>query len=579
MALQDLIDLSKQVEKKHSSEITEDRIKAIIPVARQYISFWREYPDLFIDFLLKMGNPQNFEFYFFQRVFLRVAMRHQYVYAVFPRAYSKSFLSMMTLMLRCILYPGCKLFVTSGGKEQAAGIMKEKVQEICNLVPAIEREINWDRGITLEGKDYAKYTFKNGSYFDNIAARESSRGKRRHAGVIEECVGVDGDILSTVIIPTMNISRRCADGSTHPEEQLNKAQLYITTAGFKNTYAYEKLIQILVWQIVKPEKAMMIGGTYKIPVLVKLLDKHFVQDLKMDGTFNEVSFQREYESKWAGTIEDAFFNADVYDRNRILKAPEYQASGRSSKNTFYVISVDVGRKGCDSVAIVWKVTPGAQGTSLKQLVNIYTKTAEHFEEQAIWLKRLFYKFQAKRLVIDGNGLGIGLLDYMVKPQTDTETNEIFPDFGIYNDEDGEYKKFRSVECQDDAIYVIKANAPINTEAHANAQSQLSSGRVKLLIDERVAKGKLLGTVKGNNMKPEERAEYLKPFTLTSILREEMMNLREENDGTNIILKRANKGIAKDKFSAFEYGLYYIKKEEDEKKRRKKKFNAKEFRFK
>ena len=168
---------------------------------------------------------------------------------------------------------------------------------------------------------------------------------------------------------------------------------------------------------------------------------------------------------------------------------------------------------------------------------------------------------------------------MVKPQTDVETNEVFPDFGIYNDEDGEYKKFKSVECQDDAIYVIKANAPINTEAHANAQSQLSSGRVKLLIDERVAKGKLLGTVKGNNMKPEERAEYLKPFTLTSILREEMMNLREENDGTNIILKRANKGIAKDKFSAFEYGLYYIKKEEDEKKRRKKKFNAKDFKFK
>ena len=79
---------------------------------------------------------------------------------------------------------------------------------------------------------------------------------------------------------------------------------------------------------------------------------------------------------------------------------------------------------------------------------------------------------------------------MVKPQTDVETNEVFPDFGVYNDEDGEYKKFRSIECQDDAIYVIKANAPINTEAHANAQSQLSSGRVKLLIDERVAKGKL-----------------------------------------------------------------------------------------
>ena len=47
------------------------------------------------------------------------------------------------------------------------------------------------------------------------------------------------------------------------------------------------------------------------------------------------------------------------------------------------------------------------------------------------------------------------------------------------------------------------------------------------------------------MKPEERAELFKTkFTLTSILKEEMMNLREENEGVNIILKQANKGIRK-----------------------------------
>ena len=48
-----------------------------------------------------------------------------------------------------------------------------------------------------------------------------------------------------------------------------------------------------------------------------------------------------------------------------------------------------------------------------------------------------------------------------------------------------------------------------------------------------------------------------------------MNLREENEGINIILKQANKGIKKDKFSAFEYGLYYIKIEEESKKKKKK----------
>lgn len=574
MALQDLLDLS---DSRKKIGLSEERVRAVISIGRQYIAYWREYPDMFVDYLLEMGNPQDFKFFFYQRVFLRIAMRHQYVYAVFPRAYSKSFLSIMTLMIRCILYPKCKLFVTSGGKEQAAGIMKEKVQEICNLIPAFKQEINWTRGKTLEGKDYAKYVFQNESYFDNIAARESSRGKRRHAGVIEECVGVDGQILSEVIIPTMNISRMCMDGSTHPEEQLNKSQLYITTAGYKNTYPYDKLIQFLVWQIVKPEKAMIMGGTYKIPVLVKLLDKNFVKDLKMDGTFNESSFAREYESKWSGTVEDAFFNSENFDRNRILKQSEKEASGRIGKGGFYVLSMDVGRKGCDSVVCVFKVTPQPQGVSLKQLVNIFTLSDEHFEDQCIKVKKLFYKFKAKRLVIDGNGLGIGLLDYLVKPQIDPDTNELFPDFGVYNDEDGYYKKYRTQNCEQDALYIIKANAPINTEAHANAQTQLSSGKVKMLIDERVAKTKLLGTKVGQNMTPEERAEYLKPFTLTSILKEEMMNLREETEGVNIILKQANRGIRKDKFSAFEYGLYYIKHEEDNKKK-KKKFNAKEWCF-
>ena len=578
MALQDLLDLSQQIKKVG---LSEERVRAVIPVGRQYIAYWREYPDMFVDYLLEMGNPQDFHFFFYQRVFLRIAMRHQYVYAVFPRAYSKSFLSMMTLMIRCILYPKCKLFVTSGGKEQAAGIMKEKVQEICNLIPAFKREIDWTRGKTLEGKDYAKYVFKNESYFDNIAARESSRGKRRHAGVIEECVGVDGKILSEVIIPTMNISRMCMDGSIHPEEQLNKAQLYITTAGYKNTYPYDKLIQILVWQIVKPEKAMIMGGTYRVPVLMKLLDKNFVKDLKMDGTFNESSFAREYESVWSGTVEDAFFNSEQFDRNRVLKQPEYEASGRASKSSYYVLSMDVGRKHDASVVCVFKVTPQAQGASLKQLVNIYTFDDEHFEDQAIKVKKLFYKYKARRLVVDGNGPGVGFIDYLVKPQIDPDTNEIFPDFGVYGgtkvDVEQDYKKYRTANCEQDALFIMMANAPVNNEAHANAQAQLSSGKVKMLIDERVAKTKLLGTVKGNNMKPEERAEYLKPFTLTSILKEEMMNLREENEGVNIILKQANRGIRKDKFSAFEYGLYYIKQEEDSKKK-KKKFNAKDWLF-
>lgn len=580
MALQDLLNLSTQRKK---IGLSEERINAVMPIIRKYIAFWREYPDIFVDFMVRGTRTEKkdgeFNFYFYQRVFLRSVMRFQYVYAVFPRAYSKSFLSVMALMIRCILYPGAHLFVTSGGKEQGASILHDKVQEICRLIPSFAREIDWGRGKSQESKDKVRYVFKNGSVLDNLAARESTRGQRRHGGLMEECVGIDDAILREVIIPVMAIDRRAKDGTTHEDEAVNKSQIYITTAGYKGTYPYDRLIGFLVRMVTQPERCMVLGGTWRTPVGVGLQSKTFIADQKNEGTYNEASFEREYESRWSGTVENAFFNGESIEKNRILNQPEYESSGRASKAAFYILSADVGRKGCDTVVCVFKVTPQPQGSAIKSLVNIYTLTDEHFEDQAIKLKTLYYKYNARRIVLDANGLGVGLVDFMVKPQINPDTSEVIPDFGVYGgtqaDAALEYKKFKTNITEQNALYLLKASAPINTEAHTITQSNLSSGKVKFLISERTAKQKLLNTKVGQNMKPEERAEYLKPFTLTSILKEEMLNLREENEGVNIILKRANKGIQKDKFSAFEYGLYYIKQEEESKKR-KKQFNAKDW---
>ena len=565
MALADLMELSLS---KGGNKIglSEERILAQIPELTKAFSFYREYPDIFVEFLCG-DNPENFQLYFYQSVFLRAVMRHRSAYATFPRAYSKSFLSILVLMIRCILYPGAKLFITTGGKEQAAGIAKEKVDELCKLIPGLRNEIDWRPGKTVSSKDNVRYQFKNGSVLDIIAARQSSRGKRKHGGLIEECILVDGTLLNEVIIPTMNVSRRLSDGSFKDEEVLNKSQIYVTTAGWKNSFAYEKLIQLLIQQIIDPAEAVILGGSWRIPVMEELLSRSFIQELKLDGTYNDASFAREYESEWSGDAENAFFSSEKFDKHRVLLQPEYEYSGRSNKNAYYVLGVDVGRKGCTTEGCVFKVTPQVQGSSLKTLVNVYSWDEEHFEDQAINLKRLFYKYKARRIAIDANGLGIGLVDYMVKQQVDPETNEILPDFGVENDDEGFYKKFKTPDTETDALFLIKANAPINTEAHSYVQTQLSSGKIKFLIDENQAKVKLMSTKVGQAMDMNKRAEYLKPFTLTTILREQMLNLIEENEGVNIILKQSSKSIKKDKFSAFEYGLYYIKQEEDKKRKR------------
>lgn len=202
MALADIMALSAY-KANQKIGISTERIKSCLPELRKAIAFYREYPDLYIDFCNSCAADQKkvLHLYTYQRIFLRRAMRYRHVYAVYPRAYSKSFLSALVLMLRCIFYPGCHLFVTTGGKEQATGIIREKAEELCKLVPGLANEVNFERGKSKSSKEEFSYLFKNGSILDVMAARQSSRGRRATGGLIEECILVDGTLLNEVIIP------------------------------------------------------------------------------------------------------------------------------------------------------------------------------------------------------------------------------------------------------------------------------------------------------------------------------------------------------------------------------------------
>lgn len=115
--------------------------------------------------------------------------------------------------------------------------MSSKVQEICQLIPAIQKEIIWDtRGTTArtsQTKDSVIYSFKNGSILQNIVAGEKSRGLRFQSGLMEECVSIDQDVLNNIIIPTMNVDRRIGSYPPDEDEPLNKSQIFINFFGQK----------------------------------------------------------------------------------------------------------------------------------------------------------------------------------------------------------------------------------------------------------------------------------------------------------------------------------------------------------
>lgn len=276
-------------------------------------------------------------------------------------------------------------------------------------------------------------------------------------------------------------------------------------------------------------------------------------------------------SIWSGDAKNAFYSSESFDSQRILALAEETYDAKKAKTCYYVLGVDVGRIGCTTEVCVFKVSPQPMGTSIKSLVNIYTYEAKDFEEQSIALKKLYYKYKARSIAIDANGLGVGLVDFLTKSQVDPETGDVLPPFGVEGGTTENvtdlYKDIKGAGVEANALFLIKANANLNSEAYSYAHTQLSSSKIKFLIDEAQAKTKLMTTKAGQAMTSEQRNEYLRPYVLTSSLKGQMLNLAEENQGVNIVLKQVSHSIPKDKFSAFIYGLYYIKQEEDRQKKK------------
>lgn len=275
------------------------------------------------------------------------------------------------------------------------------------------------------------------------------------------------------------------------------------------------------------------------------------------------------ESIWTGDVESAFFDSSRFDKYRVLNLAEYDYNKRANKDSYYILGVDVGRFSCTTEVVVIKVTPAVNSNqTIKQLVNLYTIEAENFIAQAIKIKNIFNQYKCRAAVVDGNGVGAGLVDLLVVDSTDPDTGELLGGWGVINDEDRKYKNTITENTIHNALYIMKANQVLNSEMYAYCKTQLTNGRLRFLVDERIAKEKLLGQAQGQKMSAAQRAQYLRPYVQTNILKDQMLNLIQENEGAHIILKQSSKKIPKDKFSALIYGLYFCKREEDKKGKRK-----------
>lgn len=333
--------------------------------------------------------------------------------------------------------------------------------------------------------------------------------------------------------------------------------MWISSASDKYTFAYDKTIETLEQAIIEPDKTFIWGFDYKVPVKTGLLSNDFLTEMKLSSTFTEEGFAKEYMSRFTGNSSEAWFDWEKLQAHRRLVNPETHEKVREGLTSFYLISVDVARRDCQTVATILKVYPNNERYKCS-LVNIYvlgkTEDEKVFDAQVLELKRLIRAFHPKEVIIDINGLGVGFADFMIKPTPDPLTGEIYPAYGFFNRD--EYKNVQPRNCEK-ILYGIKANTTINNEMHAALYSKIYSGCVNFLIPNKKARDKLNATKVGQKMSPEQKIKRLMPHNLTDLLMSEIMNLKTRPTGvTNqIAVEMINKRMTKDKFSALEMGVY------------------------
>ena len=557
MGFQPEIEIPKNV------RITEQWVEKNYDHVKSIMQFFLLYPDCFLDMVTPKNT--NFHLFFYQRIALRAMIRYRYVYLDAPRAFSKSYLAILAGYIKCIFLPGEKFFIAAPGKGQSVSIMSQKLTEIWTIFPFLKKELVKYNMSSNE----IRLVFKNGSTFQVMGALSATRGMRMNAGIIDEVRDHDGDVLNEIVLPTMNVDRRTALGDLD-ETEPNQSTIYITSAGTKGTFAYQQLIELFAQSIINPKSTFVMGCSYRVPMAHGLLNKSYIEDLKMSSTFKVDSFSREYLSLWTGGSADAWVDYDRLSRYRKKVNPEYRKI-RSNGNDFYYIAVDVARIGVNTAGVVIHVQP--QETSFrKTVVNVFSYHDMHFALQSIEIKKLIAAFEPQEVVIDATGMGVGLMDFLVMEQVDQQGN-IWPPYSSFVKDD-DYYDYPGEKI----LWPLKATPKLNSQIHTNCYNQLVGGTMRFLIPEQEAKIRLQALKISQTMKPAEKLRRLVPHMETTKMLDEICNLRIKNVTGDTLVEQINRNIPKDRFSALEYALWGVKEIEDKyyKAEKRKQINLRKF---
>lgn len=549
---------------------TKTRRDRVIEGMAIWGSYYRENIDIFVKEYL------NFDFLKWFQLTLLVMMDRARVFLwIAARGMGKSFLIAIFVVVRCILYPGTKVVITSGTRGQSINVLEKIQTELLPVSQNLRNEIDMSE-TRFTGQD-AKIMFKNTSYIKVVTAADTARSNRANILIVDEFRMVKKDTIDTVLKKFLTSRRMPKYSELTPEERRaeyakepNKS-CFLSSAYFKDHWSFNKTVDTWKMMLNDSSTDFMCGFPYELSIQEGLLFPEDVEGDMLESDFSEIKWSMEMEAMWFGDEEGSFFDYNSISKNRNIKYPMLpnelaESLGNSTKVRIQpkqpgekrILSADIAlmksnkHKNDATSIFVNQMMPTRSGRYVSNIVYCDAYEGLRTEDQAMIIRKMYDEYECDYIVLDANGIGLGIYDCMSKDMVDPETGEVYPALSCCNNADMAARCV--VPGAEKVIWSVKAGAKFNSDCAYLLREGFRSGRIRLLATEYDADKYMSEIKQYNSLAALEKERVKLAHTHTTLLVNELTKLQYE-ESNNLVRIFERPGMRKDRYSSLSYNYY------------------------
>ena len=555
-----------KAKKKTTREVETEELNRVMETVAERAAFYRANPQRFVRDYLGITNLK-----WFQEVILYMMNNCVYFMYLASRGQGKTHIFAIFCCIRCILYPGTHICVVSKTRKQAQEVLDRIVKVFMPMSVNLQSEIS---EIVFNGQE-SHIEFYNGSRIFVATANDNARHYRATLLLVDEFVKVDPTIIESVLKKFLSEIRspKYLEKPEYAHLQERSRELYASSCWYESHWSFEKSITYLK-NILEGRSYGMCALPYQLPIKEGLLIREQVEDEMSEATFSDVSFHMEMKALWWSDTDGGLYSHEDVERNRVLPYAWYPSSVVPSMQDKHmripkkgakekrILSADLAlmastnKKDNDAASIfINSLTPISQTKCMSNIV--YTENIEGMraDDLALMIRRRVEEYDCDYLVIDAKGLGLPIVDLLMKDMNDPQTGLIYGALDCCNND--EISARCAVRGAPKKIWAVMGSANFNSEAALGLREAFRQGAIRLLVSEYDCEDYLTKLSGYSKLSIGEKADLRLPYVHTTLLGNELINL--EYEAKNGIIKVQEKsGMRKDRYSSLSYNIYVAK---------------------